>query len=62
MSATSIISDLRALTLAMLDCYHTLTGSAFPADPTGAACRGGCGSFPLLDCAESRQLPPFEWH
>ena len=25
--------DLRALTLAMLDCYHTLTGSAFPADP-----------------------------
>ena len=25
--------DLRALALAMLDCYRTLTGSAFPADP-----------------------------
>jgi len=25
--------DLRALTLAMLDCYKTLNGSAFPADP-----------------------------
>ncbi len=25
--------DLRALTLAMLDCYRTLTGSTFPADP-----------------------------
>jgi pyruvate,orthophosphate dikinase len=25
--------DLRALTLAMLDCYRTLTGSAFPSDP-----------------------------
>ncbi len=25
--------DLRTLTLAMLDCYRTLTGSAFPADP-----------------------------
>jgi pyruvate, orthophosphate dikinase len=25
--------DLRALTLAMLDCYRVLTGSAFPADP-----------------------------
>ncbi len=25
--------DLRALTLAMLDCYRALTGSAFPADP-----------------------------
>ena len=25
--------DLRALTLAMLDCYRTLTGRAFPADP-----------------------------
>ncbi|MDR3528954.1 MAG: PEP/pyruvate-binding domain-containing protein [Rhodopila sp.] len=25
--------DLRALTLAMLDCYRTLTGAAFPADP-----------------------------
>lgn len=25
--------DLKALTLAMLDCYRNLTGSAFPADP-----------------------------
>jgi pyruvate,orthophosphate dikinase len=25
--------DLRPLTLAMLDCYRTLTGSAFPSDP-----------------------------
>ena len=25
--------NLRALTMAMLDCYRTLTGSAFPADP-----------------------------
>ena len=25
--------DLRALTLAMLDCYHALTGDAFPFDP-----------------------------
>lgn len=25
--------DLRTLSLAMLDCYHTLTGEAFPADP-----------------------------
>ncbi len=52
--------DLRALTLAMLDCYRTLSG-AFPPIP-GAACHRGLSSVSLLGCAESRQLPPAEWH
>ena len=49
--------DLRALTQAMLECYRTLAGKAFPADPARAARRRGRGRVPLLGCAEGRELP-----
>ena len=54
--------DLRALTLAMLECYRTLTGDAFPGRSAGAARRRGRGRVPLLGRAEGGQLPPDERH
>ena len=47
--------NLRALTMAMLDCYRTLTGGAFPADPQRPARRRRSGSLPLLGL---RRRPP----
>ena len=54
--------DLRALTPAMLECYRTLAGRAFPADPHEQLAARGRGRVPLLGCAEGGQLSPLERH
>jgi pyruvate, orthophosphate dikinase len=45
--------DLRALTLAMLDCYRTLTGSAFPADPQEQLAAATAAVFRSWDAAKA---------
>ena len=54
--------DLRALTLALLECYRTLAGTAFPADPHEQLARRCRGGVPLLGCAEGGELPAHERH
>jgi pyruvate,orthophosphate dikinase len=51
--------DLRRLTLAMLDCYRTLTGNAFPADPQeqlGAAAAAVFRSWDATKAVSYRRL------
>ena len=52
--------DLRALTLAMLDCYRALAGRPFPADPHEQLDRGGRGGLSFLGRAQGRKLPADE--
>jgi pyruvate, orthophosphate dikinase len=51
--------DLRRLTMAMLDCYRTLTGNAFPADPQeqlGAAAAAVFRSWDATKAVSYRRL------
>ena len=45
--------DLRTLTLAMLDCYRTLTGNAFPADPREQLAAAAAAVFRSWDATKA---------
>jgi pyruvate, orthophosphate dikinase len=45
--------DLRTLTLAMLDCYRTLTGDAFPADPQEQLAAAAAAVFRSWDATKA---------
>ncbi len=53
--------DLRALTLAMLDCYRALTGAAFPADPHDQLAAAAEAVFRSWDAPKAASYRRMNW-